>query len=79
MLLNKVDEQLLQRGFLLPRVWTVNFLVAFKSKPLMILIGPREAEKEALVIIPEEREEIPAGETTHVQLLGPPPCEDGRP
>ncbi|KKM08571.1 hypothetical protein SY88_23060, partial [Clostridiales bacterium PH28_bin88] len=49
MLLNKVDEQLLQRGFLLPRVWTVNFLVALKSKPLMILIGPREAEKEALV------------------------------
>jgi molybdopterin molybdotransferase len=36
------------------------------------------AEKEALVIIPEEREEIPAGETTHVQLLGPPPCGGGR-
>jgi hypothetical protein len=49
MLLNRVDEQLRQCGFLLPRVWTVNFLVAFKSKPLMILIGPREAEKEALV------------------------------
>jgi hypothetical protein len=49
MLLNRVDEQLRLCGFLLPRVWTVNFLVAFKSKPLMILIGPREAEKEALV------------------------------
>lgn len=49
MLLNRVDEQLSQCGFLLPRVWTVNFLVAFKSKPLMILIGPREAEKGALV------------------------------
>lgn len=48
-LLNEVEEQLRQRGFLLSRVWTVNFLVAIKSKPLMILIGPREAEKEALV------------------------------
>ena len=36
------------------------------------------AEKEALIIIPEDRDEIPAGETTQVQLLGPPPGEEGR-
>jgi hypothetical protein len=36
-LLNEVEEQLRQRGFLPSRVWTANFLVAFKSKPLMIL------------------------------------------
>ena len=31
------------------------------------------AEKEALIIIPEDREEIPAGETVEVQLLKPMP------
>ena len=48
-LLDDTQEQLHQQGFSLPRVWTANFLVALKSKPLMILIGPPEAEKEALV------------------------------
>jgi len=48
-LLNDTREQLHKQGFSLPRVWTANFLVALKSKPLMILIGPPEAEKDALV------------------------------
>jgi molybdopterin molybdotransferase len=30
------------------------------------------AEKEALIVIPEERDAIPAGETIHVQRLAPP-------
>jgi molybdopterin biosynthesis enzyme len=29
------------------------------------------AEKEALIIIPEDRDEIPAGETIEVQALKP--------
>jgi molybdopterin biosynthesis enzyme len=29
------------------------------------------AEKEALIIIPEDRDNVPAGETVHVQLLRP--------
>jgi molybdopterin biosynthesis enzyme len=29
------------------------------------------AEKDALIIIPEDRDEIPAGETIDVQLLRP--------
>ena len=29
------------------------------------------AEKDALIIIPEDRDEIPAGETVNVQLLRP--------
>jgi molybdopterin molybdotransferase len=32
------------------------------------------AEKEALIVIPEERDAIPAGETIHVQRLAPPSC-----
>jgi molybdopterin molybdotransferase len=36
------------------------------------------AEKEALIVIPEDRDEIPAGETIHVQLLGLPPREEIR-
>jgi len=36
------------------------------------------AEKEALIIIPEDRDEISAGETIHVQLIGPPAYAGGR-
>jgi molybdopterin molybdotransferase len=36
------------------------------------------AEKEALIVIPEDRDEIPAGELIHVQLLGPQLYEGGR-
>jgi molybdopterin molybdotransferase len=36
------------------------------------------AEKETLIVIPEEREQIPAGERTCVQLLAPPPWEESR-
>jgi molybdopterin molybdotransferase len=36
------------------------------------------AEKEALIIIPEDRDEIPAGETACIQLLASPPGEGGR-
>lgn len=36
------------------------------------------AEKEALIIIPEDSDEIPAGESIHVQLLGRQPYEGGR-
>jgi molybdopterin molybdotransferase len=36
------------------------------------------AQKEALIIIPEDRDEISAGETIHIQLLRPPLCEEDR-
>lgn len=36
------------------------------------------AAKEALIVIPEDRDKIPAGETITVQLLGPPPCKGSR-
>ena len=48
-LLDDTQEQLHQQGFSLPRVWTVNFLVALKSKPSDDPDWSTEAEKEALV------------------------------
>ena len=38
-----------QSGLSIPPIWVANFLVALKSKPLIILIGSLEASKEILV------------------------------
>jgi len=41
--------QVSRTGLSIPPIWVANFLVALKSKPLIILAGPPESAKEALV------------------------------
>ncbi len=36
-------------GILISLIWVAKILVALKSKPLMILVGPQEATKEILI------------------------------
>jgi molybdopterin molybdotransferase len=65
------------------RGWTEFIHTRLEKRPDAILAIPSRlqsrlksmAEKEALIIIPEERDEIPAGETIGVQLLRPNPPE----
>jgi len=66
--------------------WTEFIHARLKKKGGQLWVSPARlksrlksmAEKEALIIIPEDRDEIPAGETIHIQLLGPPTCEEDR-
>jgi molybdopterin molybdotransferase len=68
------------------RGWTEFIHARLKKKGGQIWVSPARlksrlksmAEKEALIVIPEDRDEIPAGETIHIQLLGPPTCEEER-
>jgi molybdopterin biosynthesis enzyme len=65
------------------RGWTEFIHARLEKRPHGILAIPSRlrsrlksmAEKEALIIIPEERDEIPAGEMIEVQLLRPNPPE----
>jgi hypothetical protein len=41
--------QLSRSGLSIPSIWVANLLVAFKSKPLIVLAGPSESAKETLV------------------------------
>lgn len=48
-IINNTLAQIIQSGFLITPIWVANFLVALKSKPLILLTGTAESAKEILV------------------------------